>query len=178
MGRFGIKLGSDTGRDGTPPMITMYMQVIFLVDRMPVVVGPWNEIWVAVVLHDSCRLLLGSFPEIYLRWKRSTSKPDTKITSRYIVEIGMCEEGCVWSSSKLDLNHDMPMHHLFAADKGRTLLDKARVNSVLVQVLADRHSPARDSTGGGAAQRSCQCPRGTSGTEISGQPFWIQGPQG
>lgn len=69
--------------------------------------------------------------------------PDTKITSKRTVEIARYEEGCVWGRSKLDMNLDVSTYHQFAADEGMSLSDKARVNSVLVQVLADHHSSAR-----------------------------------
>lgn len=49
-GKVGLKHRYRCGQQWKPPMITLNIQVISPVDRMPVVVSPDNEIWVAVVL--------------------------------------------------------------------------------------------------------------------------------
>lgn len=49
-GKVGVKPRLRCGQQWKPPMITLDLQVISPVDRVPVVVGSGNEIWVAVVL--------------------------------------------------------------------------------------------------------------------------------
>ncbi|KAA8908230.1 hypothetical protein FN846DRAFT_681147 [Sphaerosporella brunnea] len=65
----------------------------------------------------------------------------TKLISKTVVEIWRYEEGCIWSRSSLDVAHAMPS---FLTPEEKIQDDKARVNAVLVQVLAAHHSSARD----------------------------------
>jgi hypothetical protein len=67
--------------------------------------------------------------------------PATKLLSKTVIDIARYEEGCIWNRSSLELPQDMPS---FLTPEEKHRQDKARVNAVLVQVLAACHSTARD----------------------------------
>ncbi|KAI5821251.1 hypothetical protein BZA77DRAFT_299033 [Pyronema omphalodes] len=69
------------------------------------------------------------------------STPATTITTKAQAEVVRFVEGCIWSRSSQDINGDIPD---FLIHDDQLQSAKATTDSVLVQVLANRHSSARD----------------------------------